>query len=273
MESDLNDFNLLTHSENNASSSILASSSTTHLSESNFTYIESFTESDNFIKLEPKSHGSLDDDQCFNSTNIFDISTLSITPPDSYEELLQVYPNKLPVYQNSPSPPMEVSLSNSSSSLSLPININSNNYFNQENYANSNMGIYDFSNTNCDQDSGQVQLQFTTNNNFSTHQQTPQPQQQKFYNQSYQYHQQQPQHVINQYQRPTSCFQNESQQYQNHYYNCNISACSNNVSNINFTVNQNSYVSSNICSKQDVSVGTDLSICKDLRCEYLMIFN
>ncbi len=249
-------------SNNNSSVFAFNSLPPTEFCENNFNFFESLTESDNYIKLEPKSHCSSNDDQDINSANIFNITSMPFTPPDDSEELLQIYPNKLPI-RFAPSPPLEVSISNSSSSLSLPLDINATNFFKNEN-VNSTNNVF---NIDCEQ--AIQEISSIQNGNVSNLQQTFEYQ--KSYNHSFEC-QEQPQQVMQQkiqYQpQQTHFFQNESQQYQHHFYN--ISTCSNNISNINLTVNQNNFVTSSLSSKQDVSVGTDLSIIKDLRCKYLI---
>ena len=254
-------------SNNNSPLFTLNSLPPTEFCENNFNFFESLTESDNYIKLEPKSHGSSNDDQDINSANIFNITSMPITPPDDSEELLQVYPNKLPI-RFAPSPLLEVSISNSSSSLSLPLDINATNFFKNENFTNVNSTTNNVFSIDCEQ--AIQEISSIQNGNVSNTQQTFEYQ--NSYNYSFQC-QEQPQQVMQQkiqcQPQQTHFFQNEAQQYQHHFYN--ISACSKNISNINLTVNQNSYVTSNLSSKQDVSVGTDLSIIKDLRCKYFLL--
>ena len=238
--------------------------------------IETLTDTDNYIKLEkePDYGKCLYAESLENAiyTSGHETTPTPISPIDArvedYEacgdliEIQTIFANKLPtqlktVPQISPAQPSSPSTSASSLSLSLDINAGSflalnTNYNNtyaadQSQTAPNHFGLYK-ERYNLD-DSDDIFEHFYSNGSYFSNSNT----------QPYQQQQQQQQQAMQQ-----------QPQQQSFGYNYSVYACSNNTSSntsVSVVSQNSSCLNSNSSSKQDVSVGTDVSICRDLRCK------
>ena len=227
-----------------SSPSLFFSSSNTECSVSNL--IETLTYKSSFIKLEPNSPNSTFEDL---SANVCQISSAQLAPAP-YDYSGDLFANKLPIYAQSQSP-VPLSMSESSSSLSLSLDVNSSYFFSQGNNVNSSSIPVNHT--------GQHFQQFD-NSYFYANQNSFYDSHQPYQSQQYNYQQNQDQF---QFQHQTQYASNEAPTQ----HSFNISASNNNCSSISLTVNQNNYSQSSSISKQDVSVGTDLTISKDMKCK------